>query len=341
MKRMFLFRSNLRILEKYHTIKDVETFEKECHDFYLLMGINFLRKNYIDEFIVWRLKPKNSNIKDIYFEINNRKFIQKFVNSFKECFQYPKPFITLWRGGFKEYDDLTRNNYKFFSNLSLYLGAGKRVLPQYGGKYDFILVEDEKDLNNNYSCLPFFKTANSKIFKNLDLDKKYDICWPCNFSQIKYKGQEFFISIISKSLFLKSLKIIHIGNKPKDGMKLCNKYNVKNINFMDWVDKKNLNKFMNESKFGINLSNIQDGCPRVSTEILSAGIPLLLRDTTRLLKYYKNDNVIIFNDNNIELVIKEAFDNYHLYYNNIKQNDKISMDLICKKNFEIWLEKIT
>jgi len=218
MKSFWIFRTNLRQLEYYHSIRDLQTFKKECHDFYLLMGIWFLENNIVDEVIVWRLKPKGGTT-DIEFVVNEKKFIQKFVDDFSKCLSYPKPYITFWRGGFEEYDRLTSSRSDFFSPRSFYLAAGKRTIPLYGGKYDRVLVESESELQKG--IWPFYKTGNPEIFKPLNLQKKYDMCWVCNFTQIKFKGQDFFIPAISKSNFLKTLSICHVGNNPEVGVKLC------------------------------------------------------------------------------------------------------------------------
>src|SRR4030042_3854248 len=293
MKSFWIFRTNLRQLEYYHSIKDLETFKKECHDFYLLMGVWFLENNIVDEVIVWRLNPK-VKISDIEFVVNEKKFIQKFVDDFSVCFSYPKPYITFWRGGFAEYDALTLSRSDFFSPRSFYLAAGKRTFPQYGGKYDRILVESDSNLSKG--IWPFYKTSNQEIFKPLNLQKKYDVCWICNFTQLKFKGQKFFIDQISKSKFLKKLSICHVGNNPQVGISLCKKYNVFNISFLGYLSRLKINEILNMSKFGLVTSSSIDGCPRVITEVMCTGTPVLIREQTKLLDYYKKFGVVVFSD---------------------------------------------
>ncbi len=339
MKSGWLFRSNIPELEYYHSFKTLAEFKEKCHDFYPLMFLWFLENEYLDECIIWRLKPKQK-VKDIIFNVKNKKFIQKFVNDFSECFKCPKPSLTFFRGGFKCYDEIVKRNQKFFG-LSLYLGAGKRLFPQYGGKYDTILLESEFDFSNNHKFSPFYKTANPSIFKPLNINsKKYDLCWPNNFSQIRYKGQKFFISSISKSKFLRSLKIVHCGNNPEAGNKLCKKYNVNNIEFKGWLERPKLNKLLNQSKFGIVTSNQSDGCPRISTEILTSGTPLLIRNQTRILKYYKENGVVEFDDINVKTKIKEALLHYiKLHTKLLSSLENFSLNIICQKNWKIWVKK--
>lgn len=337
MKSLWIFRSNIRDLEYYHRYRFLQEFKEKCHDFYLLQGIFYLKHEFVDEVIIWRLQPEEK-VKDIVFNIHGKKFIQKFVDDFSECLKFPKPFISLWRGGFSEYDKLTKKHHKFFGPRSLYLGAGRRLFPQYGGKYDVILLEDERDFDKSFKCLPFYKTANPEIFRTALFTKKYDLCWISNFSQIRHKGQEFFISSVSKSKFLKSLKIVHVGNKPEVGRKLCRKYNVNNIEFKGWLRRITLNMILNQSRIGIVTSNQVDGCPRVSTEVLMSGTPLLVRDETRLLSYYKKNGVVEFNSKNVSEKIKTVLSNYDDYYIKLQVSieNNFSLNNICRMNWKLW-----
>lgn len=326
MKTFWLFRTNLRQYEYYHSIDNLEQFKKQCHDFYLLMGIWMLENTELEEFVVWRLvkeqsgHAKYSGRKE--FEVNGKKFIQLFVDDFNDCFQFeqfPRPDITLFRGGFPDYGKITKANPNYFG-LKLYLGAGQRVFPKYGGIYDKILVEDERDMNPNFDCIPFYKTANPNIFYPMDLEKKWNICWPCNFSQEKYKGQEWFIKQVAKSDYLKSLKILHVGNVPKRGRDLCKKYGVNNIVFKGWVTRPELNEYLNQSNLGLVTSNELDGSPRILTEILCTGIPVGIRYETRCWSLAVNNNTQ-----------KDGI--YGLRY---AQTTKMTLEIVCQGNLDLW-----
>jgi len=334
MKTLYIFRSNLKNLEYYHDFLDLNTFKKNCHDFYLNQCIWFLENNIFDQCIIWRL----SNIihDDIIFDINGKQFIQRWVKNFNEIFKFQKSSMSFFRGGFPEYCELTKKNPNFFG-LKLYLAAGKRLLPQYGGIYDKILIEDEKDQVNN--SIPFYKTTNQNIFKPLDLEKKYDLCIISNFSQLKYKGTDFIISQIPKEKFLRKLKICHIGNNSKVGIELCKKYGVSNIEFLGLLDREKINIVLNQSKFGIVNSNRTDGCPRVITEILTSGTPLLINEKTRVLKYYKKYGVVEFNELNFIDKIINSFKDSSLKKDLINNLDRFKIDKICKKNIELWIGK--
>ena len=335
MRRFHLFRSNIRNLEYYHDYRTFDEFERKCHDFYLMMGVQFLKNDDFDEVIIWRLKPKKP-IKDITFDINGKKFIQKWVDSFDDVLNHPKPTVTFWRGGFKEYDKVTKNNHEFFSPGSLYLAAGRRIVPEFGGIYDKILIESNDDLDDNRVI--FYKTCNPEVFKPLDMKSyMYDLCLVGNFTQKDYKGQEFFIQQVSESDYLSTLKIVHIGNKPEIGKKLCDKYDVDNIEFKGWVERPAANTILNVSRFGVVCSNKKDGCPRVSTEVLCSGTPLLIRDKTRIPNYYKKYGTLTFNDNNLEDVVYEGLLNFKKYRKSLHKNiERLSMKSVCKKNIKQW-----
>ena len=95
---------------------------------------------------------------------------------------------------------------------------------------------------------------------------------------------------------------------------------------------------LNRSKIGINFSNRKDGCPRVSTEILMSGTPLLLRKETRLLSYYKRKGVQVFPDMNL---IKNAIillAEHESKREELKQaiKNELSFDTINKLNINLW-----
>lgn len=341
--KLWLFRSNLRPLENYHSIKDIETFKKECHDFYLLQLIWYLENDYIDDAIVWRLRPldEHKNIKNIHMKINGRWFSQCWVDNFDEILDIHalEADISFFRGGFPEYDKMTNHRNKRKLGTKLYLGASNRVYPKYGGTYDKFLFEEEVTFGKNTA--PFYKTANPNIFypKKSMGDPIYDICYISNFSQLSYKGQEKFIQQVSKSDYLKSLHIVHIGNKSEIGLKLCSKYNVNNITFMGWVNKDNVNNLINSSKFGLVYSNKTDGCPRVITEILSAGTPLFISDETRCLDFYKLQGVITFSDKDFEICVKTGLNAPGIKERLLEFRHRLSMETICKLNWKNWTKK--
>ena len=344
--KMWLFRSNLRPLENYHSIEDIETFKEECHDFYVLQLIWYLENEFIDEGIVWRLRPlsEHKTISNKHWKVNGKWFSQCWITNFEEALEQNtlSTDISFFRGGFPEYDRLTKHKHNNKLGTKLYLGAGQRTYPKYGGKYDKFLFEEEVTFGKN--TVPFYKTASPNIFyPRVPVEPTlYDICYIANFSQLSYKGQEQFIKQVSESDYLKSLSIVHLGNKPEIGTKLCIKYNVYNIQFKGWVDKPEVNKIINQSKFGLVYSNKTDGCPRVITEILATGTPCFISENTRLLDYYKGPEggVITFPDNDLESYISTCLNLiFSITEQALEYKYKISMENICKLNWKNWTKK--
>ena len=339
MKNFWLFRSNIKHLEYYHKYDNLEDFERNCHDFYMLFPIWLLKENHFDAVVVWRLS--NNPPKEITFIVEGKAYTQRWVRDFSEVMNYPKPTMSFFRGAFKEYDKVTNENPNSFG-LAIYLATGRRIYPQWGGKYGLYVQEDPADFRKDKKCQPFFKTASPNIFRPYPWFKessfKYDICWPCNFKQIRYKGQEQFIKAVSKSAYLKRLKIVHCGNQPQVGKDLCKKYGVKNIEFKGEIDRTELCRILNLSKFGLCMSNKNDGCPRVVTEILMSGTPLILSDQTRLLPYYKKRGIIEVNDGNISDKIMEGLMYFPRYKQDVIKAIKttLNFDAICQKNIDIW-----
>lgn len=327
MRRFYLFRTNLKNLESYHKFTVLEEFKKECWDFYLNQGISFLENDYFDEVVIFRLA--DVPYLTITFDINGKKFIQKWVRNFNEVFCLPPADVSFFRGGFDEYDDIIKKNPSFFG-LKLYYGAGKRVYPKFTGLYDKVLIESLNDYTD--LAIPFYKTASGEIFKPLNLEKKYDIFWYFLYTFEDRKGQEFFIKEVSKSDYLKSLKIIHCGNNDDSIKNMCLYYGVNNIEFLGFQTREKINEILNHSKFGLVTSDRNDGSPRSITEILMSETPLFLRSTSKLLPFYKDNGIIQFDENDIQEKI------YLGLHGCFKKPDskKISIEKICKMNIDLW-----
>jgi hypothetical protein len=289
--------------------------------------------------MIIRLNPQGATQDDIVFDVNGKSYIQRWVNSFDETFNFEKPSISFWRGGFPEYDAVTNKNPSFFG-LKLYLGAGRRITPLFGGKYDKVLLEDDKDIveQNKLNPIPFYKTANPNIFKPLNLEKEYDICWPANFAQLKYKGQDYFMSLVGACPFLMNFKIVHCGNRVEVAKEMSKKYCTSNITFVGEVSREDLNLYLNKSKIAVNMSNGLDGCPRVSTEVLMSGTPLVMKETVRLLHYYKQKGVVVSSDKMMIKKLKAAVADYENLHNQVLDaiNNELSFEKICEKNYELW-----
>ena len=137
------------------------------------------------------------------------------------------------------------------------------------------------------------------------------------------------------------MTICHVGNNPTLIVNLCREFGVSNISFLGSLERPKINQILNESRFGLMTSNLDDGCPRVITEIMCSGTPLLVRKQTRLLEYYRKFGVVVFDDSEVEKKFEQAFKIYDFLKTetNINMHDLLTMKTICEKNLELWLHK--
>ena len=80
MRIFWLFRSNIKHLEYYHKYDNLEEFEMNCHDFYMLFPIWLLRENHFDAVVIWRLSTKPP--KEITFNVDGKTYTQRWVRNF-------------------------------------------------------------------------------------------------------------------------------------------------------------------------------------------------------------------------------------------------------------------
>lgn len=69
-----------------------------------------------------------------------------------------------------------------------------------------------------------------------------------------------------------------------------------------------------------------------------SGTPLIVRDSVRLLKYYKRCGVVEVNEKNFKKKILEAFLNYDIYKSDIIEaiSTDLSFEKNNKKNIDMW-----
>ena len=67
----------------------------------------------------------------------------------------------------------------------------------------------------------------------------------------------------------------------------------------------------------------------------SSETPLLIRNQTRLLEFYKSCGVVEFYDENLECMTKDAFNNFDELLKDVKNND-LSFKTICSLNLQEW-----
>jgi len=236
----------------------------EMDDVWTLLFHELLDINDYGEVWYWGGKRKH------HFTDN---FVERWIPNFRNYNSSFVPDVIFCRGGFPQYHHILN---KFPKAYKIYYGAGKRYIPpiEYR-KYDLILQDSPAQLAKcrkvckSTPSILFIKPASDNLFYPLDVKKKYDVCFPANGSQARLKGHFFVFSTAPKDL-----KILNLGNR--SDVFIPNNITSKR------VIKSQMNKHMQQCKIGIvTCEGKVDSCPRVIPEMLAAGLPILVLDSTR------------------------------------------------------------
>jgi len=182
-----------------------------------------------------------------------------------------KPDLIFARGGFPEYDCILN---KYPKAKSIYYGAGVRTIPPKDSHYNLIIVDDLGDVSRGTKkhpkskVWPWFKPAADNIFKPLETVKLYDVCFPANGTQL-FKGFKYVYSTAPKDL-----SILNLGYSQK---KFKAPENVKSMR----VTRKEMPEWYNKCKVGIVCTSDYDSHPRVISEMLACGLPVVALDRVR------------------------------------------------------------
>ena len=102
----------------------------------------------------------------------------------------------------------------FPNAVKIYYGAGKRFYPTRYDNYNLFLVDSRKQLKTirakHKRAALFIKPA-ATLFKPVNVEKKYDICFVANAGQAKIKRHNLFLRAFAGSRF----KILNLGNTNK------------------------------------------------------------------------------------------------------------------------------
>lgn len=168
-------------------------------------------------------------------------------------------------------------------NHSLFYAASGKGIPSRWAHYHGYLFDDQahypifRKLFKGAYLGCFIKTVNTDLFKPLDIEKEYDLIIVTNSGPAKNLPE--LAKILNQ---LKDLKIIICGELNDKSKALFSGSNIELVGFV----KDNLNLLLNKSRIGLMPSNEKDGSPRVITEYLASGIPVLANfRTTGISKF--------------------------------------------------------
>lgn len=203
-------------------------------------------------------------------------FIERWVPLFKTYSTGFRPDVIFCRGGFREYHPVLK---RFPKAIKIYYGAGARFLPQDGFfDYDIILQDSPEQVKICKEKFPnalttlFIKPAPDNIFYPIECEKEYDVCFPANAAQA-FKGHKFVYRTVPKNI-----KLLNLGNNPDRFKRPSNVTSYR-------VLRTEMQKYISKCKVGmVVVSSKTDSCPRVISEMLACGIPIVVLDGVRFWK---------------------------------------------------------
>lgn len=196
----------------------------------------------------------------VYYRPN---FTEKWIKSFKD-YKASEPDIIVARGGFKEYLPLLK---RYPNAKKVYYGANHGCVPKDGIKYDLIMCDSEKQVRKcrkrGLNGKLFIKPASPQFYKWY-ISKTYDV----GFSAIWPKDKRKNVSWVHKTA-PHDIKILQMGH----GVKSPSNFSVKNIRH------ENMCIAINRCKVIIAPYTGVDSCPRIISEAIACGVPVVALDS--------------------------------------------------------------
>lgn len=281
-------------------------------DFYCLLAKSMVDQGFFDQSEVW-IGGDESNEGVVY---ESDGFKVRLFRSLENTTDY-NPDVLFTRGGYSEYIPVLE---RYKDAIKIYWCGGKNNVPVLPGKWDIILYTNEKLVPQFGSSKPvkMLKGA-AEVFHPLEEEKIYDLCYVANINR-PVKNHKLLLDALRK--IDKRLKVILVGEThdclPKypghatEMLKIARSLD-HNISTPGHQAKEEVNRIMNQSKFGIICSEVSDS-PRVLVEYLAAGIPVLCNKNLMDYSYYiNNDTGAAFYPKDFADGIKMMHESYSKY----------------------------
>lgn len=187
----------------------------------------------------------------------------RFVKNLKKYAPPFEPDVIWTRGGFPEH-------YKFIARFPkafiVYYGAGKRFCPE-KGRVDLVLSDSEAQVQRirekGYKAALWFKAATSQFRPMPEVEKKYDVGYVAAIPEDERKNCSFVYKHCPKDL-----RVLQLGFYPKK-LKVPKNFKVKRIH------RDKMPKALNKCKVVIAPYGKDDGNPRIISEALACGVPVI------------------------------------------------------------------
>lgn len=228
---------------------------EECTDMWTHLFAGLVQE---DDF--GKILYSNGNRVTIY----RYNFIENWVKSFSKInFELFIPNIIVARGGFKEYVPVLK---RYPRAKKIYYGANHGCIPKDGIKYDLILCDNEAQVAkceaHGLKGGLFIKPA-APQFKPLGLVKKYDVGFSAIWPRDKRKNVRWVHKTVPSDL-----KVLQMGNA-------CNAPD--NV-FVKRIKHNRMVRAINKCKVIIAPYTSEDSCPRIISEALACGAPVVALD---------------------------------------------------------------
>lgn len=191
------------------------------------------------------------------------------------------PDIIVARGGFKEYAHILR---LYPSTKKVYYGANHGCIPNDGIKYDLILCDTEKQV---HKCVKrglngklFIKPA-APQFKPMSISKRYDVGFVAIHPGDDRKNVQWVYKTVPKDL-----KVLQMGHAIKSPSNVKVKY----------IKHENMCKAINKCRVVIAPYKGADSCPRIISEALACGVPVVALDSCQFWRDKYPVDVILKKD---------------------------------------------
>jgi glycosyltransferase involved in cell wall biosynthesis len=123
----------------------------------------------------------------------------------------------------------------------------------------------------------FTKPAARLFVPDEDVDKNYDVCFMANGTQRKIKRHAFMI----KSLAGSGLTVLALGNQTPELRRLAKKEGL-DVTWKPWMLRKRLPRLISQCKVGLCCSNETDSAPRVISEYMACGLPVVVTKSVNI-----------------------------------------------------------
>lgn len=283
---------------------------EECEDMWTQLFYTVSSKLGAEGVLVYQGGEKRLEVSDFFRE----HWVPKLKNYNPDV----EPDLIVCRGGFDYYDSFVE---RFPKARKIYYGAGERFFPQHTfTDYDLFLVDSTKQLEKARGMTSkkvelFFKPA-ATMFRPHNVQKRYDVCFIANATLNDTKGYKFLLEVCKNT----GLKILSLGIVLPKFVKLAKELKV-DVEWGGWFLRKHLSEKISACKIGVlltpteYLSSHRDSAPRIVSEYLACGLPVVMTDDIPLWyeRFITKETGVLTNREGVSRALCQTVEAYDKY----------------------------